>query len=69
MRFTGELGKAMAHMSAVFIAVAPPATGEGEAGMSYVDEVSRAVAASLTATKVVVEKSTIPVFTHDLVAR
>lgn len=69
LRFTGELGEALAHTSAVFIAVGTPATEEGEADMSYVEEVSRAIARTLDGYKVVVEKSTVPVFTHDWVRK
>jgi UDPglucose 6-dehydrogenase len=37
--------------------------------MSYVEEVSRAVAQTLDGYKVVVEKSTVPVFTHDWIRK
>ena len=69
LEFTTELKPALAGVSAVFIAVGTPATEHGEADMSYVEEVSRAVAQTLDGYKVVVEKSTVPVFTHDWVRK
>jgi UDPglucose 6-dehydrogenase len=69
LRFTTGLPEALASVSAVFIAVGTPATEEGEADLSYVEEVSRAVARSVDSYKVVVEKSTVPVFTHDWIRK
>ena len=69
LQFTTDLKSALSGVAAVFIAVGTPATEEGEADMSYVEEVSRAVAQTLGGYKVVVEKSTVPVFTHDWIRR
>ena len=69
LEFTTDLKQALAGVAAVFIAVGTPPTEEGEADMSYVEEVSRAVAQTLDGYKVVVEKSTVPVFTHDWVRK
>ena len=69
LRFTCELRGALAKAAAVFIAVGTPSTEQGEADMSYVEAVSREVARTLDGYKVVVEKSTVPVLTHDWVRR
>ena len=69
LTFTTDLKQGLAGVAAVFIAVGTPATEHGEADMSYVEEVSRAVAQTLDSYKVVVEKSTVPVFTHDWIRR
>jgi len=69
LAFTTDLKQGLAGVAAVFIAVGTPATEQGEADMSYVEEVSRAVAQTLDGYKVVVEKSTVPVFTHDWIRR
>ncbi len=69
LQFTTELPDALANVAAVFIAVGTPATEEGDADLSYVEAVSRAVARSLDSYKVVVEKSTVPVFTHDWIRK
>ena len=69
LRFTCELRGALAKASAVFVAVGTPSTEQGEADMSYVEAVSREIARTLDGYKVVVEKSTVPVLTHDWVRR
>ena len=69
LAFTNDLKQALAGVVAVFIAVGTPATEHGEADMSYVEDVSRAVAQTLDGYKVVVEKSTVPVFTHDWIRK
>jgi UDPglucose 6-dehydrogenase len=69
LTFTGELRHALLEARAIFIAVGTPATEHGEADMSYVEQVSRAVAHTLDGYKVVVEKSTVPVFTHDWIRK
>jgi UDPglucose 6-dehydrogenase len=69
LAFTTNLKQGLADVAAVFIAVGTPATEHGEADMSYVEEVSRAVAQTLDGYKVVVEKSTVPVFTHDWIRK
>ena len=69
LAFTTNLKQALTDVAAVFIAVGTPATEHGEADMSYVEEVSRAVAQTLDGYKVVVEKSTVPVFTHDWIRK
>lgn len=46
LRFTGELGKAPAHHVGGVHGGGNAGDGQGEADMSYVDQVSRAVAAS-----------------------
>ena len=52
-RFTGELGGALAQVSAIFIAFGTPATEAVEADMPYVEEVSPAIAHTLDGYKVV----------------
>lgn len=69
LTFTSDLKQAVADVAAVFIAVGTPPTEDGEADMSYVEEVSRAVAQTLDGYKVMVEKSTVPVFTHDWIRK
>lgn len=69
LTFTGELRQALWDARAIFIAVGTPAMEHGEADMSYVEQVSRAVAQTLDGYKVVVEKSTVPVFTHDWIRK
>ena len=65
LNFFGDLSEAVRASSAIFIAVGTPPTEEGEADLSYVESVAREVAGSINGYKVVVEKSTVPVYTSN----
>ncbi len=67
LTFSGNLHDAVQISQAVFIAVGTPPTDQGDADLSYVESVAREVAASINGYKVVVEKSTVPVYTSDWV--
>lgn len=69
LSFSEDLGAAVRASSAVFIAVGTPPTDDGEADLSYVESVARGIAGSIDSYKVVVEKSTVPVYTSDWVRR
>jgi UDPglucose 6-dehydrogenase len=49
----------------VFIAVGTPPTESGDADLSYVESVAREIAGGIDGYKVVVEKSTVPVYTSQ----
>ena len=63
LRFTTEVDEAIQNSLVIFIAVGTPALPTGGADLSYVDEVSRAIARNLNGYKVIVTKSTVPVGT------
>jgi UDPglucose 6-dehydrogenase len=65
LRFTSDIDESIRNSLAIFIAVGTPSKDDGSADLSYVDEVSCAVARNLTGYKVVVTKSTVPVGTGD----
>jgi UDPglucose 6-dehydrogenase len=67
--FTTELGEAVERSEAVFIAVGTPQGDSGAADLSYVEAVVSAIARSITGYKVIVEKSTVPVYTNDWIRR
>ena len=70
LRFTTDLGAAVAGADAVFIAVGTPSRrGDGHADLSYVHGAAREIAATLTGPAVIVTKSTVPVGTGDEVER
>ena len=69
LRFQTELGAAVRGATAVFIAVGTPASDEGSADLSYVEGVSRELAEALDDYKVIVEKSTVPVYTSEWIRR
>src|SRR5207253_1834549 len=65
LNFSGSLRDGVQHAEVVFIAVGTPPAETGEADLSYVESVSREVASQLTGYTVIVEKSTVPVYTCE----
>ena len=69
IRFTTDLGEATRASDAIFIAVGTPQSETGDADLSYVESVACEIARSLTSYKVIVEKSTVPVYTNEWIRR
>jgi UDPglucose 6-dehydrogenase len=69
LKFSDDLESAVRASAAVFIAVGTPPTEHGEADLSYVESVSRSISGAINGYKVVVEKSTVPVYTSDWVRK
>jgi UDPglucose 6-dehydrogenase len=69
LTFSDDLNAAVKTSKAIFIAVGTPPTEQGEADLSYVESVARSVAGAIKNYKVVVEKSTVPVYTSDWVRK
>ena len=69
LRFTDDLGAAVRASQAIFIAVGTPSAKDGEADLSYVESVARGIAGSIDSYKVVVEKSTVPVYTSTWIRK
>ena len=69
LTFSSDLPAAVKNCDAVFIAVGTPSTEHGDADLSYVEQVSREVASAIDGYKIVVEKSTVPVFTSNWIRR
>lgn len=67
--FTSDLGAATREADAIFIAVGTPQSGTGSADLSYVDAVASEIARSIDSYKVIVEKSTVPVYTNEWIRR
>ncbi|MGI4758544.1 MAG: NAD-binding protein, partial [Janthinobacterium lividum] len=63
--FTTDLGTATANAAAIFIAVGTPQSETGDADLSYVEAVACEIARHLDSYKVIVEKSTVPVYTNE----
>jgi UDPglucose 6-dehydrogenase len=61
--FASDLQAATRESDAVFIAVGTPPTETGDADLSYVESVAREISGAVDGYKVVVEKSTVPVYT------
>src|SRR5215471_8648409 len=69
VRFTTDLAEATRECDAIFIAVGTPQSETGDADLSYVEAVACEIARSLTSYKVIVEKSTVPVYTNEWISR
>src|SRR5215467_8325624 len=67
LSFSTDLGEAVLRSDIVFIAVGTPAKASGESDLAAVEEVALGIAQALDRYKVIVNKSTVPVGTGDLV--
>lgn len=65
VRFTTNLSEGVGLSDAVFIAVGTPQEENGAADLSFVDAVAGEIARSILSYKVIVEKSTVPVYTNE----
>ncbi len=69
LTFSDDLQEAVRASAAIFIAVGTPPTEQGEADLSYVESVARSISGAINGYKVIVEKSTVPVYTSDWVRK
>src|ERR1700733_11011500 len=69
VEFTSDLREATQKSQAIFIAVGTPQSKTGSADLSYVDAVASEIARSIDDYKVIVEKSTVPVYTNEWIRR
>jgi UDPglucose 6-dehydrogenase len=69
LQFTTDLRVACRNVDAIFVAVGTPQDPSGKADLSYIDAVAHEIARNVDGYKVIVEKSTVPVFTSDSIAR
>src|ERR1700748_3979123 len=69
IEFSTDLKYATREADAIFIAVGTPQSDTGSADLSYVDAVASEIARSIDRYKVIVEKSTVPVYTNEWIRR
>jgi UDPglucose 6-dehydrogenase len=69
VEFTTDLGGAVEASEAIFIAVGTPQGDTGAADLSFVEAVVSEIARHIKDYKVIVEKSTVPVYTNDWIRR
>ncbi len=69
LTFSDDLEEAVRQSSVIFVAVGTPPTESGEADLSYVESVAREISGGVNGYKVVVEKSTVPVYTSEWVRK
>lgn len=67
--FTGDLPEAVRRSQLIFIAVGTPPKDDGDADLSYVESVAQGIACAIDDYKVIVEKSTVPVYTNSWVRK
>jgi len=69
LTFSDDLKDAVSRSSVIFVAVGTPPTESGEADLSYVESVAREISGGINGYKVIVEKSTVPVYTSSWVRK
>src|ERR1700691_899442 len=69
LTFSDDLPEAVRASAAIFIAVGTPPTERGEADLSYVESVAREISGAVDNYKVIVEKSTVPVYTSEWIRK
>jgi UDPglucose 6-dehydrogenase len=69
VHFTTELRAAVEQSAAVFIAVGTPQGDSGAADLSYVEAVVSEISRAISGYKVIIEKSTVPVYTEVWIRR
>ncbi len=69
LSFTTDLASAVKKTDVIFIAVGTPPRPNGEADLSYVEDVAQTIAKQINGYKVVVEKSTVPVQTGEWIEK
>ncbi len=67
--FTTSIKEATKNSLVIFIAVGTPSKKNGEADLTYVENVARAIAVNMDSYKLIVEKSTVPTATGQRIER
>jgi len=69
IKFTTEIGKAVNFSQVIFVCVGTPQNDDGEADLSQIEEVAREIARNIEGYKLIIEKSTVPVHTHQWIKK
>ena len=69
LTFSDDLHAAVMASEAIFIAVGTPPTEQGHADLSYVESVASSIPGAINDYKIVVEKSTVPVYTSEWIRK
>src|SRR5690242_17900861 len=69
LQFSDDLKDTTRRSSLIFVAVGTPPTESGEADLSFVESVAREISGAIDDYKVIVEKSTVPVYTSDWIRK
>ncbi len=65
LRFSPCIHEAARHALVIFIAVGTPSSNDGSVDLSYIESVAKSLGESIDGYKVIVEKSTVPVYTSE----
>lgn len=68
LSFTNSTAEGVANSDIIFIAVPTPPQPDGSVDLSFIERVARDIAGAMTAYKIIVDKSTVPVQTGDKVS-
>ncbi len=68
LSFTTSYAEALNGSEFVFIAVGTPSADNGEADLQYVEAAAKSIAQNMTSPLIIINKSTVPIGTGDLVA-
>jgi UDPglucose 6-dehydrogenase len=69
LRFTTEYGDAIPGADFVFVAVGTPMGRRGEADLVFIKQAAKSIAGAMRKTLTIVNKSTVPIGTGDIVSR
>lgn len=69
LKFSGDLQEAVRLSTAIFVAVGTPPTERGDADLSYIETVATEIASAVKDYKVIIEKSTVPVYTSEWIRK
>src|SRR3989338_5816643 len=69
LSFASDLKQAVRKSDVIFIAVGTPPRSNGEADLSFVENVARTIAEEMDSFKIIVEKSTVPVETGEWIKK
>jgi len=69
LKFTTSIKEATQKSTAIFIAVGTPSKKNGDADLTYVENVARQIASNMNDYKLIIEKSTVPANTGNRVKR
>ena len=67
--FTSSMEESINFSDVIFLCVGTPQSDDGKADLSQVEEASRQIAINMSSYKLIIEKSTVPVNTHQWVER
>jgi len=69
LSFTGSIGEATKKSQVIFLAVPTPSKSNGDADLTFIENVARQIAQNMDSYKLIVEKSTVPAETGKKIRR